>query len=89
VRRIAKADGKLEARLFWKIVPSPISPWQSSYGPVGLRFHGHLSIPNMRLPHPGVGSGQEDEVTEQEKLARFDAYEAYLEAIKLTGQDAW
>ena len=58
-------------------------PVKYPYGntPAGLLIYdatGHMSIQIMKLPHPKVASGDEDKVTEKEKLALFDAYEAYF-----------
>jgi hypothetical protein len=58
-------------------------PVKYPYGktPVGLLIYdstGHMSIQIMKLPHPKVASGDEEEITNEEKLALFGAYEAYF-----------
>jgi Lipocalin-like domain len=58
-------------------------PIKYPYGktPTGLLIYdatGHMSIQIMKLPHPTVASGDEDAVTDREKLALIDAYEAYF-----------
>ena len=58
-------------------------PAKYPYGhaPTGLLIYdstGHMSIQIMKVPHPKVASGNEDKVTDKEKLALFDAYEAYF-----------
>jgi Lipocalin-like domain len=49
--------------------------------PSGLLIYdgtGHMSIQIVNLPHPKVASGDEDKITDAEKLALFGAYEAYF-----------
>lgn len=63
-------------------------PVKYPYGetPTGLLIYdstGHMAIQIMRLPHPKVASGSEDDVTEKEKLALFDSYEAYFGKYKV------
>jgi hypothetical protein len=49
--------------------------------PVGLLIYdatGHMSIQVAKLPHPQVASGNDEKITDAEKLALFDAYESYF-----------
>ena len=39
---------------------------------------GHMSVQIMRLPHPKVASGDDENVAPGEKVALFDAYIAYF-----------
>jgi hypothetical protein len=60
-----------------------VGPVKYPYGktPSGLLIYdstGHMSIQIISLPHPMVASGNEDTITEKEKLALFDACEAYF-----------
>ncbi len=60
-----------------------VGPVKYPYGktPGGLLIYdatGHMSIQIVNLPHPKVASGDEDNITEAEKLALFGAYEAYF-----------
>lgn len=58
-------------------------PVKYPYGetPAGLLIYdstGHMAIQIIGLPHPKVASGSEDDVTEKEKVALYDSYEAYF-----------
>jgi hypothetical protein len=60
-----------------------VGPIKYPYGktPSGLLIYdatGHMSIQIISLPHPKVASADEDDLTDKEKLALFDAYEAYF-----------
>lgn len=57
-------------------------PLRKPYGdaPKGLLMldaAGNMSIQIMRVPHPKVASGSDEKVTNEEKIALFDAYTAY------------
>ena len=71
----------------WKITSFEDRPAKGPiiypYGktPIGLLIYdstGHMSIQIMKLPHPKVASGDEEQITNEEKLALFGAYEAYF-----------
>ena len=77
----AKADWNMEAHAFEDRYADGVVKYQYGKTPTGLLIYdstGHMSIQIMKLPHPKVASGDEDVVTEKEKLALFDAYEAYF-----------
>lgn len=49
--------------------------------PKGLLMYdagGRMSIQLMKVPHPGVASGDDSRVTPEEKQALYDAYVAYF-----------
>lgn len=49
--------------------------------PKGLLMYdagGHMSIQLMKVPHPKVASGDDSQVTPDEKQALYDAYVAYF-----------
>jgi hypothetical protein len=71
----------------WKLVAyedRPVgAPPEHPYGtnPVGLLVYdgtGHMAIQIMKTPAPKVASGDEYNVTSQEKLALIDGYVAYF-----------
>jgi hypothetical protein len=85
----ARADGAADQRLVgtWRLTSfedqPAVGPVKYPYGktPGGLLIYdttGHMSIQIVNLPHPKVASGDEDNITEKEKLALFEAYEAYF-----------
>jgi len=60
-----------------------VGPVKYPYGkrPSGLLIYdatGHMSIQIINIPHPKVASGDEDNITDAEKLALFSVYEAYF-----------
>jgi len=84
VKAAESADSKLIGT--WRLTSyedrPAVGPVKYPYGktPSGLLIYdstGHMSIQIIGLPHPKVASGDEDVVTEKEKVALFDAYEAY------------
>ena len=71
----------------WRLVSyedkPPSGPSLHPYGedPKGLLVYdvsGHMSIQIMKVPHPKVASGDDSQVTPEEKQALYDAYVAYF-----------
>ena len=71
----------------WRLVSyedkPPNGPSLHPYGedPKGLLMYdagGHMSIQIMKMPHPKVASGDDSQVTPEEKQALYDAYVAYF-----------
>jgi Lipocalin-like domain len=88
-RGTARADAAADQQLVgtWRLTSFEDRPASGStiypYGktPNGLLIYdstGHMSIQIINVPHPKVASGDEDNITEAEKLALFSAYEAYF-----------
>ena len=87
-RRADAADSSNQELIgTWRLTSFEDRPASGSikypYGktPTGLLIYdttGHMSIQIMKLPHPKVASGLEDKVTDTEKIALCDAYEAYF-----------
>src|SRR5262245_35002386 len=58
-------------------------PVRRPYGdePRGLLTYdaaGHMAIQVMKVPHPKIASGTDENITPEEKIALFDAYTAYF-----------
>jgi hypothetical protein len=84
---MAVAASPLELVGTWKLVVyedrSADAPPEHPYGvnPMGLLIYdvtGHMAIQIMKAPPPKVASGDEYNVTSQEKVALMDGYVAYF-----------
>jgi hypothetical protein len=71
----------------WRLVsyedkpPGGHSVYPFGKEPKGLLVYdagGHMSIQIMKVPHPKVASGDDSQVTPEEKQALYDAYVAYF-----------
>ena len=63
-------------------------PISYPYGanPKGLLIYddtGHMAIQIMKVPHPKVASGSDEDITPEEKIALFDAYTAYFGTYRI------